>query len=275
MNCIEQFTIGKSTTAASEDAVVVTSFYAAVIDGATPKTAYRYPSGETPGELAARLLSVAIAELPPNLDVAQATERLTAALHQEQCLPANRPIASVVIYSVSRREVWLIGDCQFGFQRADGSFGVVTNHKYIDHFLASWRRDIIRSYITRGLMTESEILAHDPGRRIIQPLITRQVYYQNRLAPMGQRGAFDYCMLDGEPIPEAYLRSYPIDPGIETLVLASDGYPELLPTLAECEARLEQLLTDDPLCIGPLLGTKGIRPGNRSYDDRSFLRMQI
>ena len=52
MNCIEQFTIGKSTTAASEDAVVVNSFYAAVIDGATPKTAYRYPSGETPGELA-------------------------------------------------------------------------------------------------------------------------------------------------------------------------------------------------------------------------------
>jgi len=49
MKVIEQYTEGKSTTVPSEDAAVVNAFYAAVIDGATPKTAFRYPGGETPG----------------------------------------------------------------------------------------------------------------------------------------------------------------------------------------------------------------------------------
>lgn len=271
MEVVEQHSLAKSTTTPSEDAVVVTAYYAAVIDGATPKTAYRYPTGETPGQLAARLISEAIALLPPDATALSAIGQLTQALHQEDVLPCDRPIASCVIYSTRRREVWLVGDCQFATLTAQGVMQCIDNPKRIDHILADWRRAIVTSYLSRGLMTAAEIQANDPGRRIIQPHITRQVRYQN--ARSGH--PLSYCMLDGEPVNERDILIYPLANDVESLILATDGYPELLPTLAASEARLAQLLTADPLCIGPLMGTKGIRPGCQSYDDRTYLRISI
>ena len=58
-----------------------------------------------------------------------------------------------------------------------------------------------------------------------------------------------------------------------SVVLASDGYPRILPTLAASEEALAGLLAADPLCIGPLCGTKGVRPGNVSFDDRAYVRL--
>jgi len=62
---------------------------------------------------------------------------------------------------------------------------------------------------------------------------------------------------------------------VHTLVLATDGYPVLMPNLKDSEQALHQLLLEDPLCIGPLLGTKGMRPGNKSFDDRTYLKLEI
>jgi glycerophosphoryl diester phosphodiesterase len=59
------------------------------------------------------------------------------------------------------------------------------------------------------------------------------------------------------------------------LVIASDGYPRILPTLKACEESLACLLARDPMCVGPLRGTKGITPGHSSYDDRAYLRLQV
>lgn len=250
---------------------MVTSSYAAVIDGATPKTAYRYPTGETPGQLAARLLSQAIAQLPEQSTASEAISLLSAHLHQPDVAPANRPIASAVIYSGVRREVWLVGDCQFAWMVPGQSLHMVTNRKYIDDYLARWRRDVILSYLSRGLMTPAEVMANDPGRRIIQPHITQQVRFQNT----EQTSPFAYGMLDGEPLPPQYIRVIPIPAEANELILASDGYPLLCPTLHESEQKLAQLLHEDPLCIGPLLGTKGLKPGYRSYDDRTYLRLKI
>ena len=270
MNVIEQFTIGKSTTAASEDAVVVTSSYAAVIDGATPKTDYRYPSGETPGQLAARQLSQAVSVLPDGLSASEAVTRLSACLRHPEVAPADRPIASIAIYAAAKREVWLVGDCQFAYGR-EGNFQLVTNAKQIDRTLSEWRSQIVESYLSRGLMSEREIQDKDPGRRIIQPHITRQVRYQNIATPH----RFAYGMLDGETVPTQYVKVFSLPPGADTLILATDGYPCLAPTLQQSEEELHRLLAADPLCIGPLSGTKCLKPGNRSYDDRTYLRLSI
>lgn len=271
MKVIEQYTEGKSATTPSEDAVVVTASYAAVIDGATPKTSFFYPGGETPGHLAARLLSDAVGKLPSDICVEDCVETLTKALHQDHIAPSNRPIASMVIYSASRREVWMIGDCMFGYFDENHNFRTVTNTKHIDKVLSEWRRDIILSYLSRGVMTREEIAANDPGRRIIQPIITHQVRYQNADTP----NPYNYTMLDGEPIPKHFIKVFPISPGIHTLVLATDGYPVLMPDLKDSEETLHRLLLEDPLCIGPLLGTKGMRPGSKSFDDRTYLKLEI
>lgn len=271
MKIIEQYTEGKSATVPSEDAAVVSAFYAAVIDGATPKTNFRYPGGETPGHLAARLLSEAIHSMPADLDAEGCVARLTKVLHQDNVAPSNRPIASLVVYSETRREVWMIGDCQFGYIDGKNFFRTVTNTKLIDKCLSEWRRDIILSYLSRGVMTADEIAANDPGRRIIQPIITHQVRYQNAKT----QNPFNYTMLDGEPVPMDYIKVYRLPADVHQLVLATDGYPVLMQNLEESEKELHRLLQEDPLCIGPLLATKGVQPGYHSNDDRTYLRLEI
>lgn len=66
-----------------------------------------------------------------------------------------------------------------------------------------------------------------------------------------------------------------VDEGINELVLASDGYPFLKPTLDESEAMLASQLGNDPLCMNTFKATKGLMAGNKSFDDRSYLRVGI
>ena len=61
-------------------------------------------------------------------------------------------------------------------------------------------------------------------------------------------------------------------PGDE-VVLATDGYPVLCPTLQATENALAQLLHDDPLLIHHYQATKAHMHGNNSFDDRAYLRV--
>ena len=58
------------------------------------------------------------------------------------------------------------------------------------------------------------------------------------------------------------------------VVLASDGYPFLKETLKESEEELLKVLKEDPLCCTLNPSTKGIVKGNRSFDDRTYLRFK-
>lgn len=56
------------------------------------------------------------------------------------------------------------------------------------------------------------------------------------------------------------------------IVLASDGYPFLKPTLAASEAALAEQIANDPQNIHSFIATKGIVEGNKSFDDRTYIR---
>lgn len=56
--------------------------------------------------------------------------------------------------------------------------------------------------------------------------------------------------------------------------MASDGYPFLKPTLAESEEALAHLLAYDPQCTHEFIATKGIVVGNKSFDDRTYIRFR-
>ena len=78
-------------------------------------------------------------------------------------------------------------------------------------------------------------------------------------------------MIDGFPVPAREV--HVIDAaGAEMVVLASDGYPILRPTLAESETALKKALQDDPLMCRGWPSTKGLGPGRLSCDDRSYIR---
>ena len=66
--------------------------------------------------------------------------------------------------------------------------------------------------------------------------------------------------------------------GDRSIVLATDGYFDLYGTLQETEQALCHQIETDPLCIG--MGcdknnksTKGVLPGNCSFDDRTYVRI--
>jgi len=61
-------------------------------------------------------------------------------------------------------------------------------------------------------------------------------------------------------------------PSGAVVILASDGYPELGPTLAASEAALEAVRREDPLCMSRFKSTKGFVDGQLSFDDRAYVR---
>jgi hypothetical protein len=118
-------------------------------------------------------------------------------------------------------------------------------------------------YIIEHQLSVEEVRRHDEGRDQIINDIIASMHDQNKT----------YAVIDGTPI---YINgvkviAVPEDAGV---VLATDGYPFLCNTLAESEERLRQLLVDDPLLISRYKATKAYMEGNRSFDDRTYIRFR-
>jgi len=75
-------------------------------------------------------------------------------------------------------------------------------------------------------------------------------------------------------VPDSLIVVHPLPENVGQVILASDGYPDILPTLVASEAHLARLLTRDPWCVNELRGTKGVAEGQISYDDRAYLRLE-
>ncbi len=85
-----------------------------------------------------------------------------------------------------------------------------------------------------------------------------------------------YSVIDGFPIPRQHVRIITLDFQPWEIVLATDGYPFLCPTLKESEERLRHQRETDPLNIGPdFQATKAFHPDNNSFDDRAFIRFVV
>lgn len=173
--------------------------------------------------------------------------------------PEERLCASAVIYSNRRREIWLVGDCQclVGGELCE-------NPKPYEQTLAEHRAERVQQMLACG-MTPEEILVDDTARAAIIPEMLREMQQQNKT----------YAVIDGFLIPETQVPIITLDFRPWEIVLASDGYPFLCPTLQESEERLEEQKRSDPLNIGRFKATKGFTPGNNSFDDRTYVRFTV
>lgn len=248
-----------------EDVCAITHDYIAVFDGATPKTAFRFADGTTPGQKVARTLAEAVSDLASDISCHEAIAWLSSQI-QPGCGEA-----SGILYSAARREIWSVGDCQYAWICQGRTFFRHQECKRIDKILSQWRADIVKSLLSRGICSVADIQEDDPGRRIIQPFITRQVRYQN----LQENHPLAFGVFDGKPIPDRFIHIFPVPDDVREIILASDGYPQLAPTLAETEILLQRLLQQDPLCIDALCGTKAVKAGNLSFDDRTYIRFLI
>ena len=59
------------------------------------------------------------------------------------------------------------------------------------------------------------------------------------------------------------------------VILATDGYCDPRPTLADSERAPAEAIGQDPLRIGPPPGTKAVKPGHISFDDRTYVRVKV
>ena len=276
MIIIEQNLVPKNPTKKSEDGLVVNDDFIAVIDGSTSKTTHRYCPWMSNGRYAMQIISRYIRRMPADTSCHQFCIGVTKAIQKryvpfwkkakkQQILtriwsfPEERMTASAVVFSRQRREIWMIGDCQclIGGELCE-------NPKPYEQVLAEMRAAKVRELLAEG-RTPEEILANDEARASVIPRMLQEMKNQN----------VTYSVIDGFPIPERLVPVITLDFRPWEIVLASDGYPFLCPTLAESESRLARQKADDPLNIGEFKATKGFTAGNNSFDDRTYVKFIV
>lgn len=173
--------------------------------------------------------------------------------------PEERLCASAAVYSRLRREVWLIGDCQCLISGQH-----YENPKPYEQKLAELRATKIRKLMDEG-MTVNQLLANDVARLSTIPEMLADMQHQN----------VTYAVIDGFHIPEQAVLVIPLDFQPWEIVLATDGYPFLCPTLKDSEDQLRAQLERDPLNYIHYKATKGLTPDNNSFDDRTYIRFNV
>ena len=262
MQIIEQKIEGKlGDPTKCEDGLFIGEHFIAVVDGTTNKE--RLGPGDKPGGLLAReAICALLAELAPDVTCQDAVEQITARLAALGAQHKATPRAVAIIYSRQRREIWSIGDCQClvdGVRYAE--------EKAIDGVLSACRSAVVEMLLAAG-ETEETLMAEDKARAQILPMLERQHLLENKV------GRYGYPVLNGQPVPREYIKCYAVAQGAE-VVLASDGYSILCPTLAESEAALAELRASDPLCYKQYVSTKGFRADGGSFDDRTYVRFVV
>ena len=241
----------------------------AVIDGSTSKSQYRHSLFNSNGRYAMLLVSRYLRRMPKQTTCDEFLRGVTAYVrkHYRRSMlprlaehPEDRLTCSAVVFSRVCREVWLIGDCQC---LINGE--LYDNPKPAEAELAAMRAAEVRRLLATGV-TQDDLLRNDTARPIIIPRMLETMRQQN----------ITYSVIDGFPIPRQHVRTVTLDFRPWEIVLASDGYPTLHPTLAESEALLQQQREQDPLNIGPAFqATKCFHPDQNSFDDRSYIRFRV
>jgi hypothetical protein len=261
MRVAESYTRSRSDNA-NLDRLVVTDHWAAIFDGVTPKSDDMEAATAATGRLVDALVAEVVAA-PPDLDPYDLVARLSetaAGLDLE-----HAPAAAGAVFSVGARRAVVIGDT---WVSVDGEATFV-GHAY-EHLMTGVRRALTEAALAGGAEVE-HLRRDDPGRQAVVDLIARESILRN----VDAEGEFFYAAIDGRPVPHRLLTEVEVPSGTHEICLASDGYPDLGRTLAECEELLTLELAADPLRIGVRGGTKSVAPGAASFDDRTFVRIEL
>ena len=299
MKIIERKIVGKKSQEACEDGMVVTDDFIAVIDGSTSKTPKHLNPDMKNGRYAMMFISEYIREeLKADASVDDFCQGVTAYIYNkvyeklgvEERLkehPEERLTASAILYSRSRNEVWMVGDCQ---AIIDGK--LYENGKPYEQEIARKRVELIEQGLSPAearkqiepLLIEAMLSGQNQDYTVIDgfPIyregvkvvsVSDSCSVQDSVPCSDSISASDFVPTsDSGPCPESVSASVTIPASSSDIVLASDGYPFLKPTLAASEAALAEQIANDPQNIRSFIATKGIVEGNKSFDDRTYIR---
>ena len=293
MKIIESSIIGKKSPEACEDGMVVTDDFIAVIDGSTSKTPKHLNPDMKNGRYAMMLISEYIQEeLKADASVDDFCQGVTAYIYNkvyeklgvEERLkehPEERLTASAILYSRTRNEVWMVGDCQ---AIIDGK--LYENGKPYEEKIARKRVELIEQGLSPAearkqiepLLIKAMLSGQNQTYTVIDgfPIYregVKVVSVSDSSSVQGSVSSSDSCSVQDPVSCSGSASASDIIPSSSSeIVLASDGYPFLKPTLAASEAALAEQIANDPQNIRSFIATKGIVEGNKSFDDRTYIR---
>lgn len=293
MKIIESSIIGKKSPEACEDGMVVTDDFIAVIDGSTSKTPKHLNPDMKNGRYAMMLISEYIREeLKTDASVDEFCQGVTAYIYNkvyeklgvEERLkehPEERLTASAILYSRTRNEVWMVGDCQ-----AIIAGKLYENGKPYEEKIARKRVELIEQGLSPAearkqiepLLIKAMLSGQNQTYTVIDgfPIYregVKVVSVSDSSSVQGSVSSSDSCSVqDPVSCSGSASASDTIPSSSSEIVLASDGYPFLEPTLAASEAALAEQIANDPQNIHSFIATKGIVEGNKSFDDRTYIR---
>ena len=296
MDIIESIIIGKKSQEACEDGMVITDDFIAVIDGSTSKTPKHLNPDMKNGRYAMMLISEYIREeLKADASVDDFCQGVTAYIYNkvyeklgvEERLkehPEERLTASAILYSRTRNEVWMVGDCQ---AIIDGK--LYENGKPYEEKIARKRVELIEQGLSPAearkqiepLLIEAMLSGQNQTYTVIDgfPIYregVKVVSVSDSSSVQDSVSSSDSCSVqDPVSCSGSASASDTIPSSSSEIVLASDGYPFLKPTLAASEAALAEQIANDPQNIHSFIATKGIVEGNKSFDDRTYIRFSV
>jgi len=282
MKVIEEFLLGKRPNQAlCEDRIVETPNFIGVLDGVTSKNDILWPDEEkkvSGGVKATLLLKEVIENLDKNASVEEFLKQVTlkftscykeAGLYDYLKEKANhkaRCQSCLALYSSSRKEVWLFGDCQV---KIDGKQILKKSGLEDAEMIYSKARALYLECELGEGKTIDQLLEKDTGRDFIMPLIKKYSQFSN-----DGKSPWGYCVIDGFSIPQNLVEVIDAKDAKE-IILASDGYPVVSSSLEESEKILKEQLELDPLCFRENPRPKALNKGYNSFDDRCYIRFQV
>jgi hypothetical protein len=263
---LEEFVAPKNTSVLCEDLIVKTPNFISVLDGVTSKTKLEY-RGTSGGRFAAETIAEVIKGLPKDIEAREAITQISETLHTEiqNCYPGspakNAPGSQLAVYSISRREIWRVGDIQ----------ARVNNTLYpiyappTDEIVTNYRSALLQALLADGATVE-ELRENDPSWELMLPILSRQDLFSN----LDIEHPLCYGIINGEYVPNRFIYIDEV-PQESEVVLATDGYLNCVGDLEYQEGQLKEALAEDPLLINLY---KSFRPAPEggSFDDRAWIR---
>jgi hypothetical protein len=167
------------------------------------------------------------------------------------------------LLDLSSNRIFRLGDCWFLIDTL-----VHRKTLAVEEPLTELRSAYLLARILAG-ETPAELAAAQPESAMVSEYLKVKDHFANSWGT--ERG---YGVINGDEVPNKFVEVFDIPNGASVVAIGTDGYPIPAATLKQVEEQLYNVLRDDPLLIGNSRAPKGMAPGNDSFDDRAFIRLQ-
>ena len=263
MKIIERLIKGKrNDPTLCEDGLFISDDFIAVIDGVTSKSDALF-NNMSGGRAAMVKVCEVLSKADPDIEAEKLFNKINLSIksvYPDE--PTGEAAAFAVVFSKAKNQIWRIGDCQFMINS-----NLYVNEKIFDRIVSDVRSLVLELARIEG-KTDKELSKHDIGREYIMPVLKKEYLLAN------SDSRFGYTVLNGTDFDSSQIQIYDVKKG-DTIVFASDGYPILCGTLRDSENKLLETIRDNPLCDKEYSSTKGLLPGNSSFDDRTYIKFKV